>query len=144
MRFGIVGNLIAHSGFQGEPASIVKLGQQLALDTQENVTFDTPMIGTIAGGILNLANANVSKVLGSPEGHPAVALVLGWLYLGPVGNAERDICHLHGRSFRLSVEKHHVLILTRSSGWIKPETSQQENTADTFWLLSLVCFLLKT
>jgi len=95
MRLGVIGNLVAHSRPQCECAAILQLGDQLAFGAQQDVTLQAPVIGQVTRRVFDAADADVTELLSSPEGRAALTLVLGGLYVRPVGDTKGNIGHLH-------------------------------------------------
>jgi len=95
MRLGVIGNLVAHSRPQCECAAILQLGDQLAFGAQQDVTLHAPVIGQVTRRVFDAADADVTELSSSPEGRAALTLVLGGLYVRPVGDTKGNIGHLH-------------------------------------------------
>jgi hypothetical protein len=70
VRLGFVGDLITHASRKGKFSTICQLGEEFTLSAQKYVAFDTPMICEIAGRVLNEANPDTSKVLGTQKAKP--------------------------------------------------------------------------
>jgi hypothetical protein len=77
VRLGVVGDLITHASRQGKFSTICQLGEKFTFSAQKYVAFDTPMICEIAGRVLDEANPDTSKVLGTPKSQTTFALMLG-------------------------------------------------------------------
>lgn len=95
VRFRIVRHLVADPGRQDKLSSIGKLGMKLAFDAKQNVTFGTPMIGKVAGAVLDQTHSNGIKVPSTPISHSRFAFVLGGGDFRPGGYSKRDIVHFH-------------------------------------------------
>lgn len=54
--FSVVGDLVAHARLQDKVPSVLQFCVEFAFQTKQDVPLGTPMIGKIAGGILNHAN----------------------------------------------------------------------------------------
>ena len=102
MRFGVVGDLVALAGLQGEGATVFQFGQQLALHAKQDMAFDAPMIGQVPRCVFDHADPDGAEVLGPPIGHAGVAGMLGRRVSGSIGGAEGNVGHLHGRGLRRS------------------------------------------
>lgn len=77
MRFGIVGDLIACSRPKNEYAAVFKFGVQFAFDAQEDMAFDTPVVGQVAGRVFDHPDPDAAEVLRLPVGNAALAAVFG-------------------------------------------------------------------
>ena len=77
MRFGIVSDLIACSGPKYEHAAVFKFGVQLAFDAQEDMAFDTPVVGQVAGRVFDHPDPDAAEVLRLPVGNAGLAGVFG-------------------------------------------------------------------
>jgi hypothetical protein len=75
MWFSIIGDLIAHAGFENKLATVFELSVQLAGETEENVSLDAPMVSQVTWRVLDHADADVPKVLGAPVCHACFAFV---------------------------------------------------------------------
>src|SRR3954469_5582839 len=53
-----VGHLIAHAGLERERATVIEVGDQLAIDAEDDVTLAAPVIGHIARRIVHEAHPN--------------------------------------------------------------------------------------
>ena len=102
MRFCIVGNLVAHTGLQGECPPVFELGVKLTFDAQKNVSLDAPVISAIARRVVNHPDADVSKLLCSPVRATSLAAMLRRRQLRPVCRSEWDARHLHSDSWAQS------------------------------------------
>ena len=91
MRLGIVGHLVTHAGFEHEAASVGEFGVQLSFDAEQDVPLRAPVIGEVAGRILDHANAEGTELAGAPECLAAFAPMFGRRDRGPVGRSERDV-----------------------------------------------------
>ena len=67
MRLRIICDLVRHARHERERAAILEFRLKLARNAQENVTLDAPMIGEIARRVLDHANTNGAKLLGTPK-----------------------------------------------------------------------------
>ena len=77
MRFGVVGDLVTHAGFQGECPAILKFCLQFALQTKQDMAFVAPVIGKIARRVFDHANADVAELTRPPESLAVLAGVFG-------------------------------------------------------------------
>src|SRR5215472_11589484 len=96
MGLGVVRHLIGHAGLEHERPAVHQLGVELALETQQHVTLGAPMVGAIAGRVLDHADADASDLARAPVGGARLALVFGALDGCPVGRVEGNAAHLHG------------------------------------------------
>ncbi len=92
--FSVVGNLVTHAGSQRKDATVFQLGVELAVNTEENVPLDTPVVCQIARRVFDHADANGAECTGSPVRNTAFALVLGRSTCDQsvVPNGTPDIC----------------------------------------------------
>ena len=88
MRFRVIRDLVAHSRFQREFSAVFKFSDEFALDAQQDMAFDAPVIGEIPRRVLDHAHPDIAKVPGTPVSQPGFALVLGGFNLRPVGSAK--------------------------------------------------------
>ena len=77
MRLRIIRHLVADPGRQDKLPSIGELGMKLAFDAKQNVTFGAPMIGKVAGAVLDQTHSDGIEVPGAPISHSRFAFVLG-------------------------------------------------------------------
>lgn len=87
-RVAEVGDLVAHPGGQQELAPVLQFRLQLAANDVENMAPVAPMVGEIAGGIGDLANADIAQDEGTPFGGAGFAGMVRWRDLVPVGDGE--------------------------------------------------------
>src|SRR5262245_1977857 len=64
VRLRLVRNLVAHTGSEREPATILELCVQLTFHTQQHVALGAPVIGKITGRVLNYPNPDVAELAG--------------------------------------------------------------------------------
>lgn len=95
MRAIIVGDLIAHSCRHCESATVLQLCFQLSIKHEKNVPFAAPVIGEVAGAVLNQAHTDGSTLLRAPSRHASGAAMLLAQNIGPVSNSKRNIADLH-------------------------------------------------
>src|SRR5882724_9599172 len=99
MGLGVVADLVAHAGREDEFAAVFEGRFQLALHAEKNMSFLAPMVGEIAGRIVDHADPDwvllVAEKPCAPIGHAGFSLVLGLFDIRPVGRAERKGIHLH-------------------------------------------------
>ena len=96
MGFRLIRHLITHTGTQREATSVLQFGMQFALETQEDVPFAAPMIGKVAGRVLDDAYANGTELTSAPVGNATLTGMLRGLDLGPVGRPEGNVGDAHG------------------------------------------------
>lgn len=95
MRFCIIRNLITGAGFQDELPAILKLGMQLSFKTKQYVSFRTPMVGEVAGRILDHPDSYRAEVTSPPKRRALFAFMFGLFDLRPIGRAEGNIREFH-------------------------------------------------
>ena len=61
-RIAEIGHLIAHARFHDDAAAVFQLTRQLAFENIQNMPPVTPMIGKIAGRILNNPDTDIADV----------------------------------------------------------------------------------
>src|SRR5690349_19943030 len=74
MRLGVVRDLVAHAGLERERAPIFQLGMQLAFGAQQVMTLLAPVIGEVAGRVLDHAHTDVAELPRAPVSGAALAL----------------------------------------------------------------------
>src|SRR5262245_65522146 len=111
MSLAAVGNLIAHSGQQRERTPIRKIRVQLAVNAEDDVSLLAPMIGDVAGRVVDHADADVAELARPPRCRPGLARMTRRLDVGPVGSAARNVDDAH-RSLALDVAGAAALLLT--------------------------------
>jgi hypothetical protein len=62
MGFSVVRNLVTNARLQDETPTILKFCMQFPLKAKEDVTLRTPMVGEIAGCVLDHAYADWAKL----------------------------------------------------------------------------------
>jgi hypothetical protein len=95
MWLSIVGDLIAHAWFENELPTVLELGVQLALETQENVPFHAPVVSQVTRRILDHADADAAEVLGTPVGDACLTFMRSSLYGRPVCYSKWNVSYLH-------------------------------------------------
>lgn len=95
VRFGIICDLIACSRPEDECAAVCEFGVELAFGAQEYVALNTPVIGEIAGRVLDHTHPDIAEILCAPGSQASFALVFRWLYLRPVSDPEGDSRYVH-------------------------------------------------
>ena len=80
MRLSIVSDLIAHARFEKKLPTILELGVEFALETQDNVSFHAPVICQITGRILDHSDADSAEILGTPVCDTCLAFMHCSLY----------------------------------------------------------------
>jgi len=91
MRLRVVRHLIAHAGLQNKCAAVLKLGVQLALQAQQDVSFHAPVVSAIARRVFDHAHSDWAELARAPESDAGFALVRGGGELGPVDGAEGEV-----------------------------------------------------
>ena len=95
MRFGVVGNLVAHAWPEQERAAILELRVQLTFQAEQDVAFGAPVIRDVARAVVHPPDPDRTEVAGAPSGHPSLAAVARRFDQGPVSGAEGDARHFH-------------------------------------------------
>src|SRR3546814_5518190 len=62
-----------------------------SFQAQQDVPLAAPVVGQVAGRILDHAHADIAELARAPIGHAAVAGVFGGFNGLPVGRAKRDV-----------------------------------------------------
>ncbi|MNY59011.1 hypothetical protein D3C86_1954120 [compost metagenome] len=91
MRLCLVGNLIAHAGFQHEHPPVGEFRRHLAFKAQKDMTLFAPVVGQITRRVLDHPHPNAAEMLRPPGRMARVALVHGRFDLRPVGRAEVNV-----------------------------------------------------
>lgn len=74
-----VRNQVAHSSSELKCASVAKFGDDFAVKDEQNVPTIAPMVGVIAGTVLDVSHANIADLQRTPCSHAGFARVLcGW------------------------------------------------------------------
>ena len=92
-----VGDLIADARSEHEATSVAQLGDELSLQHEEDVPPFAPMVGHVAGRVLDHAHANVADRDGAPSRDAGFARMLGRGNRRPIGGLEGDVLDLHAR-----------------------------------------------
>src|SRR5882724_1180446 len=71
----VVGHLIAHAGRQLERAPVLQVGDELAIDAEDDVALAAPVIGDVARRIVDEPHADLTELPGAPGGDAGIALV---------------------------------------------------------------------
>src|SRR4051794_32858538 len=95
MRFGAVGYVIAHAGLQLEMSAVRELGVELALEAQHEVALRAPVVGAIAGRVVEHAQAHVAEMPRSPVRFAGFAGMNRAFDGIPIESAERQTFYLH-------------------------------------------------
>lgn len=77
MRFRVVRNLVAGTGFQDELPAILQLRMQFAFKTKQDVSFRTPMVREIAGRVFDHPDPYRAELTGSPKRRALFAFMFG-------------------------------------------------------------------
>jgi hypothetical protein len=105
MSLCVVRDVVSHAGAQNDHPAVFQFRVQFTSIAQQQVTFVAPVIGTVAGGILHHADANVAKLTGAPYRLPSFARVIHAGDALPIDCLEGNIRQLHlGYRRRLTVE----------------------------------------
>jgi len=95
MRFRLVCHLVADARSQDELPAVGQLGVQFPFETQQDVSLFAPVIGHVAGAVLDHAHADAIELLGAPGSHAILSPMFRWSDLRPVRGAEWDVFHVH-------------------------------------------------
>src|SRR5829696_6732505 len=76
VRFLAVRDLVAHPGLEDDDAAVLQLGVDLALEAEHDVSLLAPVIGDVAGRVLDHPDADFAELLRPPEGDSGDAGVL--------------------------------------------------------------------
>ena len=87
----MIRHLVTHTGTQCIDRSVLKFGLKLSFDAQQNMPFDTPMIGKVVRRVLNHADSNGTELACPPIGRARLAGMLGLGNRRPVRYTKRDI-----------------------------------------------------
>ena len=92
-----VGHLVALAGLQHDRAAVGQLGREFPLQHQQDMALLAPVVGEITRRVLDHAHPDVVEGLRAPVRLAGLAGVLGARHGRPVGRAEGDVEHQHGR-----------------------------------------------
>ena len=95
-----VSNLIAQPWSEHKALPVSQPSFQFTFQTENHVPFRAPMIGLVSRRILDHAHADITKVMGSPNGNAGISRMLRRRGLAPIGDRKRGIRHSHGFSIR--------------------------------------------
>jgi len=93
-----VRNLITLTRSQNKALAVRESGFEFAFETEQYVSFRTPMICQVAGRVLDDTNANLAEFLRAPKSDASLPGVLGRHNLSPVRGGEWKPDHFHGSS----------------------------------------------
>src|SRR5437868_12833319 len=71
----VVGHLIAHAGRKLERAPVLQVGDEFAIDAEDDVALGAPVIGDVARRIIDEPDADLAELPGTPGGDAGVALM---------------------------------------------------------------------
>ena len=95
-------NLITLARTEGEGLAINVHDFQFAFETEQHMSFGTPVISRKAGRVIHHANANLAEILRPPQRRAGVPGMLGGRHLTPIRDGEREPGHLHESSIARS------------------------------------------
>ena len=75
MRFRVIRHLVADARGQNEFPAVGKFGVQFAFEAQQNVSLLAPVIGQVAGTVLDHAHTLAVKLLRAPGCQACFSLV---------------------------------------------------------------------
>src|SRR6516165_12236399 len=87
-RIAVIGDLVAHAGHELDLAPVSQLRLELALDHEQDVAAITPVIGEIAGRVIDAAHPDIADLERAPCCHPGRAGMLGHGDRAPIGGRE--------------------------------------------------------
>ena len=99
MRLRVVGYLVAGASCENEFPAVGKLGMKLALQTEQDMTFCTPMIGKVARAVFHQAHTDIIEMLCTPKRLARLPFVFRRYDLRPIGCAKRNISNFHNSPF---------------------------------------------
>ena len=68
VRLFAVGDLVAHAGLEHDDTAVLELGTDLALEAQHDVPLLAPVIGDVAGRVVDHADAYLAELTRAPQG----------------------------------------------------------------------------
>ena len=68
MRVRVIGDLVAHAGLEHDDPAVLELRVDLAFEAQHDVPLRAPVVGDVAGRVLDHADADLAELLRAPEG----------------------------------------------------------------------------
>src|SRR5205085_5631530 len=71
----VVSYLIAHAGRKLERSPVFQVGDELAIDAEDDVALAAPVISDVARRIVDQPHADLAELPGPPGGDAGVALV---------------------------------------------------------------------
>jgi len=77
MRLRVVRHLVAHTRRQVKAAAVRQLGLELAGNAKEDMTLLTPVIGSVAGRVLDQPYPNCSELPSPPSRYCSVRMESG-------------------------------------------------------------------
>src|SRR4051812_26115538 len=95
MRFGVVGNLVAHALRQAELAAVSQFRFKLAFEHQHDMTLAAPVVGEVTGRILDHAYAQFAEFACAPGRFPGSARIVDRFDFRPISDAEWNAGNMH-------------------------------------------------
>ena len=95
MGFRAISNLIADARTKLKPASVKKFRLEFAGEAKENVALLAPVVGTVAGRILDHADTNRTKLPGTPKSYASLSRMFGGFDCSPIRDTEGELGDLH-------------------------------------------------
>lgn len=77
MRFGLVGDLVAHAGLEQKLPTVFEFSIELALEAKQDMALGAPMVGQVTGCIFHHPYPNMPELPRAPISGSGDALVLG-------------------------------------------------------------------
>ena len=95
MRLSLIRDLIGDTGGQAKYSAVLKFCVEFTFKAQKDMALLAPVIGEVAGCVLDHPNADGPEVLCAPVGHAGLASMFGRFDVSPVRGLERKIGDLH-------------------------------------------------
>ncbi len=95
--FLLVAYLVAHACLEVEGAAVFQFRYQLTLQYVEDVSSLAPVIGAVAGRVLDDPDARVAGFEGVPDRGSSFSQLRFARNLGPIGGGELGVFDQHGR-----------------------------------------------
>ncbi len=95
MSFSVICDLIALAGAKSKASAVLELCMEFAIEAQQNVAFETPMVCQIARRVFDHADPDLPEILGPPVGNACLTRMMSGSDLAPVGGSEGDFVDFH-------------------------------------------------
>ena len=90
MCLGVVTDLVAHARRQGEVAAVLQFGVQLSFQAKQDMALVAPVVGKVAGAVLDLSNPYLAKLASAPVCRTCFTWMRDRFYCRPVRGAKGD------------------------------------------------------